>query len=126
MEQYEARQDQLEIETAQRVGEIRAAAEDRLKEMEEMLKAKEKLLRGGGEFWHQKEAEFDAQSAELNLKMHQLNEELFAQKQELAGKEKQLNEFRLSLEKDNSVRVNEIEKLKIELTRAIMEYKNRK
>ena len=58
--------------------------------------------------------------------MHQLNEELFAQKQELAGKEKQLNEFRLSLEKDNSVRVNEIEKLKIELTRAIMEYKNRK
>ena len=123
---YETRQDKLETETAGRIEEIRRAAEAKLKDMEEMLKAKEKLVQEGGVFWRQKQAELDAQNSELNMKMHRFNEELFAQKQELSGKEKQLHEYRLGLEKDNAARMSEIEKLKVELTRAIMDYKSRK
>ncbi|OGS08375.1 MAG: hypothetical protein A2270_02815 [Elusimicrobia bacterium RIFOXYA12_FULL_51_18] len=123
---YETKRNKLEIEAAGRVEEIRRAAEARLKDMEEMLKAKEKLVQEGGVFWRQKQAELDAQNSELNMKMHRFNEELFAQKQELSGKEKQLHEYRLGLEKDNAARMSEIEKLKVELTRAIMDYKSRK
>ena len=71
VEGYAVRQDKIEIETAGRVDEIRKAAETRLKEMEEMLKAKEKLLRDGLELGRQKEAELDAQNSEMNIKMHQ-------------------------------------------------------
>jgi len=124
--EYESRQEKLEMETAARIEEVRAAAEARFKEMDAMLKAKENLLREGAEFWRQKESELDAQNSEVNMKMHRFNEELFAQKQELSAKEKQLNEYRLGLEKDHAARLHDIENLKIELTRAIMEYKNRK
>jgi hypothetical protein len=126
MGEYEAREEKLEKEAAQRIEAVRRDAEDRILGMEEALKAKEKLIREGGEFWRQKQAELDEQHAGLNRKINAFNEDIYAQKRALSERENALNAEQLVREKAVSARMAEIEKLKVELTRTIVEYKQRK
>jgi len=108
------------------VGEEKARSEARVKQLEDLLTAKEKLLADGDKFYRQKQMELDAMQSDLNQRVNKFNTELFAQKQELSEKEKGLNEYRLGLEKDHASRTSELEKMKAELTRVIMDYKGRK
>jgi hypothetical protein len=94
--------------------------------METMLKSKDSLVRQGGDFWRQKQAELDAQHSALNMKINAFNEEIFAQRQTLSERENVLNAQQLEREKDLAARMSEIQKLKVELTKAIAEYKSRK
>jgi chromosome segregation ATPase len=106
--------------------EEKARTEARLKQLEELLEAKEKLLADSARFCRQKQLELDKTHAELNQRLSKFNEELYAQKQELSEKEQSLSDYRLKLEKEYSIKAGELEQMKAELTRAIMDYKGRK
>jgi len=100
--------------------------EARVKQLEELLAAKERLLADGENIYRQKQLELDAMHSKLNESIARFNEELFSQKQALGGKEKELNDFRLKLEKDYAAKASDLEKMRTELAHAIMEYKSRK
>ena len=104
----------------------KARAEERVSQLEELLAAKEKLLADSDKFCRQKQLDLDKVHADLNLRVNKFNEELFAQKQELNDREKDLNEYRLKLEKEYAFKASELEPMKAELSRAILEYKGRK
>ncbi|MHB0995794.1 MAG: coiled-coil domain-containing protein [Elusimicrobiales bacterium] len=104
----------------------KARNEARVKQLESLLSAKEKMLTDADKFYRQKQLELDSLHASLNQRVSEFNEDLFAQKQALGEKERALNDHRLKLEKDYSVRAAELEQMKAELSRAIMEYKGRK
>jgi len=106
--------------------EEKARAEERVKQLEELVAAKEKLLADSDRFCRQKQLELDKVHADLNLRVSKFNEELFAQTQELSDREKALNEYRLKLEKDYAFKASELEQMKGELSRAILEYRGRK
>jgi hypothetical protein len=76
--------------------------------------------------YRQKQFELDRMHAEFNQRVNAANEELFAQKQAAADKEKAVNENGLKLEREHAAKMAEMEKMKAELSRAIIEYKNRK
>ena len=99
---------------------------ERVKQLEELLSAKEKMLADADKFYRQKQLDLDEMHTELNQRVNKFNEDLFAQKQELGEKEKALNDYRLRLEKDYAVKVAELEQMRAELSRAIMDYKGRK
>jgi predicted nucleic acid-binding Zn-ribbon protein len=104
----------------------KARYEARVKQLEDLLAAKERLLADGENIYRQKQLELDAMHAKLNESIGRFNEELFSQKQALGGKEKELNDFRLKLEKDYAAKASDLEKMRTELAHAIMEYKGRK
>ena len=104
----------------------KARYEARVKQLEDLLAAKERLLADGENIYRQKQLELDAMHAKLNESIGRFNEELFSQKQALGGKEKELNDFRLKLEKDYAAKASDLEKMRTELAHAIMEYKSRK
>jgi hypothetical protein len=106
--------------------EEKARAEERVSQLEELLAAKEKLLSDSDKFCRQKQLELDKVHADLNLRVNKFNEELFAQTQDLSDREKALNEYRLKLEKDYAFKASELEQMKGELSRAILEYRGRK
>ncbi len=106
--------------------EEKARSDARVKQLETLLSAKEKLMAEGDSFYRQKQLELDGLHAALNMRVNKFNEELFAQKQALSEKEKELNEAKLKLEKDYSLKTAELEQMKTELTRAIADYKGRK
>jgi len=123
---YEDRQAKLEKETMARVEELKREYESRLREMDELLRSKDSLMREGGDLWRQKQAELDAQHSSLNTKINAFNGEMFAQRQALSERENTLNAQQLAREKDLAARMSEIQTLKVELTRTIADYKNRK
>jgi phage host-nuclease inhibitor protein Gam len=123
---YKARHAKLEEDARQSVAELTASYDAKIKDMEELLKAKEKLIQDSEEFWSRKQTEVDKAHSDFNLRINKFNEELFAQKQELGEKETELNDYRLKLEKEYAAKNAEMEKMKAELTRAIIDYKNRK
>lgn len=106
--------------------EEKARTENRVKQLEDLLEAKEKLLADSDRFCRQKQLELDKTHAELNQRLSKFNEELYAQKQALSEKEQSLSDYRLKLEKEYSIKAGELEQMKAELTRAIMDYKGRK
>jgi len=103
--------------------EEKARNEARLAQLEELLEAKEKLLADREKQFRQKQLELDGMNEDFNRRADKFNEELFAQKRSLAEKEQALNDHRLGLEKDYSVKAQELEQMKAELTRAIMDYR---
>jgi hypothetical protein len=115
-----AEQDQRFREAA---AEEKARSEARLAQLEELLETKEKLLADREKQFRQKQLELDGMNEEFNRRADKFNEELFAQKRSLAGKEQGLNDFRLNLEKDYALKAQELEQMKAELTRAIMDYR---
>ena len=122
---YKARQEKLENEARRKMGDLVSSYEAKVKAMEELVSNKEKLIQDSEDFWGKKQAEVDKAHADFNLRVNKFNEELFAQKQALGEKENALNDYRLKLEKEYSARNAEIEKMKAELTRAILDYKSR-
>ena len=106
--------------------EEKARTEARVKQLEDLLEAKEKLLADSDRFCRQKQLELDKTHAELNQRLSRFNDELYAQKQALSEKEQSLSDYRLKLEKEYSIKAGELEQMKAELTRAIMDYKGRK
>ena len=104
----------------------RTASDARVKQLEDLLAAKETLMAEGDKFYRQKQLELDGMHSAFNQGVNKANEELFAQKQALSEKEKALNDYRLKLEKESAARNAEAENMKAELTRAILEYKRRK
>jgi hypothetical protein len=121
-----ARREAREKAFADELARTRTACDQRVKQLEELLSAKEKLMADSDGLYRRKQLELDALHADFNQSVNRFNEELFAQKQALSEKEKALNEYRLKLEKEYSGRNSEVEKLRAELSRAIIEYKNRK
>ena len=118
----EAREKAFESETAR----LKETYEAKVARLSEMLSAKEGLMAEEDRMYRQKQLELDRMHAEFNLRVNSLNEEMFAQKQALADKEKSLNEFKLKLELEYAAKAAEADKMKAELSRAILEYKNRK
>ncbi|MDA8243766.1 MAG: hypothetical protein M0025_06555, partial [Elusimicrobia bacterium] len=108
------------------VAEEKARNEARIKQLEELLAAKERLLSDGDKFYRQKQLELDGMHDQFNKNVNRFNEELFAQKQELSEREKALNERRLKLEEEHAARNAELETMKAELARAIASYRSRK
>jgi hypothetical protein len=106
--------------------EEKARTEARVKQLEELLGAKEMLLADSDRFCRQKQLELDKTHAELNQRLSKFNDELYTQKQALSEKEQSLSDYRLKLEKEYSIKAGELERMKAELTRAIMDYKGRK
>jgi chromosome segregation ATPase len=104
----------------------KARADERVKQLEELLAAKEQLLADSDKFCRQKQLDLDKMHADFNQRVNKFNEELFSQKQVLNDQEKDLNEYRLKLEKEYSFKSSELEQMKGELSRAILEYKGRK
>jgi hypothetical protein len=105
--------------------EEKARGDARIKQLESLLSAKEKLLAEGDKFYRQKQLELDNLHAALNMRVNGFNQEIFSQKQELSEKEKELNEYRLKLEKDYANKNSELEQMKAELSRAIIDYRKR-
>jgi len=108
------------------VASEKARSESRVKQLEDLLAAKEKMLADADKFYRQKQLDLDTMHTELNLRVNKFNEDLFAQKQELGEKEKSLNDYRLKLEKDYAAKAAELEQMRAELSRAILDYKGRK
>ena len=104
----------------------REAFEAREKQLEDLLTAKEKLLADGDRLYRQKQLELDGMHAEFNRRVSRFNEDLFAQERAVSEKEKAVNEYRLTLEKEYAVKAAELEKMRGELNRVILEYKTRK
>ncbi|MBU2573379.1 MAG: hypothetical protein KKH28_04805, partial [Elusimicrobia bacterium] len=123
LREYHARQEKLEKEAAGKLEETRREYGARLKELEEALQAKEARMRENEELWRRKQLELESG---LNAGRNRLNADMLAGEQALAGKEKKLISRNLDLEKEYSAKTAEIENLRIELTRVIMDYKNRK
>jgi hypothetical protein len=121
-----ARRDAREKAFAAELEQTRAACDARVKQLEGLLGAKEKLLADGDRFYRQKQLELDGLHSDFNQDVNKFNEELFAQKQALSEKEKALNDYRLKLEKEDAARNSETEKMRAELSRAILDYKSRK
>ena len=109
----------------EQAAEEKARADARIKQLENLLAAKEKLLADSDKFYRQKQLELDSLHAGLNMRLNGFNEDMFAQKQELSEKEKSLNEFRLKLEKEYALKNSELERMKAELSRAIIEYRKK-
>jgi len=105
--------------------EDKARSDARVKQLESLLSAKEKLLADSDRFYRQKQLELDSLHAGLNIRVNGFNEAIFAQKQELGEKEKALNEYRLKLEREYALKTSELEQMKAELTRAIMDYRKK-
>jgi len=105
--------------------EEKARGDARIKQLESLLSAKERLLAEGDKFYRQKQLELDGLHASFNMRVNGFNQDIFAQKQELAEKEKALNDYRLKLEKDYAIKTSELEHMKGELTRAIIDYRNK-
>ncbi|OGR80217.1 MAG: hypothetical protein A2X32_06130 [Elusimicrobia bacterium GWC2_64_44] len=103
--------------------EEKARSEARLAQLEELLEAKEKQLADREKQFRQKQLELDGMNEDFSRRADKFNEELFAQKRALSEKEQALNDHRLNLEKDYSLKSQELEQMKAELTRAIMEYR---
>ncbi|MDD2805463.1 MAG: hypothetical protein PHV33_07895 [Elusimicrobiales bacterium] len=103
--------------------EEKARSEARLAQLEELLEAKEKLLADREKQFRQKQLELDGMNEDFNRRADKFNEELFAQKRALSEKEQALNDHRLNLEKDYSLKSQQLEQMKAELTRAIMDYR---
>ncbi|MCX5784795.1 MAG: hypothetical protein NTX59_03820 [Elusimicrobia bacterium] len=125
LEEHRSRQGALERDYAVKFETSRKEAASRIKQLEEMLSAKENLMAESDKLYSAKQAELDKRRAELNLRLSRINEEMSAQKHVLDEKEKELNEHRLELEKEHAAKMASAEKLKAELTRTILEYKNR-
>jgi hypothetical protein len=123
---YKARQEKLEGETRLKISELVSANEAKLRDMQEVVKAKEKLIQESEDFWGRKQAEVDKAHSDFNLRINKFNEELFEQKQALGEREKALNEYRLKLEKEYAQKSAETENMKAELTKTIIAYKQRK
>jgi len=64
----------------------KARNEARVKQLEALLSAKEKMLAEADKFYRQKQLELDSLHASLNQRVSEFNEDLFAQKQALADK----------------------------------------
>ncbi|MDP2866541.1 MAG: hypothetical protein Q8O90_09875, partial [Elusimicrobiota bacterium] len=105
--------------------EEKARGDARIKQLESLLSAKEKLLADGDKFYRQKQLELDGLHNSLNMRINGFNQDIFAQKQELSEKEKALNEFRLKLEKEYALKNSELERMKAELSRTIIEYRKK-
>ncbi|PIS47581.1 MAG: hypothetical protein COT17_02675, partial [Elusimicrobia bacterium CG08_land_8_20_14_0_20_51_18] len=97
----------------------------RLKQMEENVLALEKNLSEKNEILAAKKNEFAAMETRLNEKMAGLDGEMRESRSGRATREKAMEESQLKLEKDYAKKEAEIEKLRIELTRAIAKYKGR-
>ncbi|OGS05398.1 MAG: hypothetical protein A3I76_04385 [Elusimicrobia bacterium RIFCSPLOWO2_02_FULL_61_11] len=105
--------------------EEKARGDARIKQLESLLSAKEKLLADGDKFYRQKQLELDSLHSSLNMRINGFNQDIFAQKQELSEKEKALNEYRLKLEKEYALKNSELERMKAELSRTIIEYRKK-
>ena len=103
----------------------KARSDARIKQLETLLSAKEMLLADSDKFYRQKQLELDSLHNSFNMRVNGFNEDIFAQKQALSEKEKAVNEFRLKLEKDYALKASELEGMKAELTRAIIEYRKK-
>jgi len=103
----------------------KARSDARIKQLTDLLAAKETLLAEGDRFYRQKQLDLDGMHADLNMRVNKFNEEIFVQKQELGEKEKALNEYRLELEKNYALKTSELEHMKAELTRAIIDYRKK-
>ncbi len=106
--------------------EEKARSEERIRQLEELVSAKEKLLAESDRFYRARQMELDGIHASLNMRINEFNKELFARKQELSDKEKELNDLKLSLETEHSEKVAELERMKSELAMVIKEYRSRK
>ena len=105
--------------------EEKARGDARIKQLESLLSAKERLLAEGDKFYRQKQLELDGLHASFNMRVNGFNQDIFAQKQELSEKEKALNEYRLKLEKEYALKNSELERMKAELSRTIIEYRKK-
>ena len=121
-----ARRDIREKAFEEELARTRTTGEARVTQLENLLAAKEKLMAEEDRVYRQKQLELDAMHSEMNLRVNKFNEELFVQKQALGEKEKVLNDYRLKLEKEYAIKAAELENMKAELSRAIMDYKNKK
>ena len=121
-ERREVRERAFEAE----LGKAKADSDARVKQLTDLLAAKEKLMADEDRIYRQKQLELDGMHSDMNLRVNKLNEDLFEQKQALGEKEKELNDYRLKLEKEYAAKTAETEKMRAELSRAIMEYKSRK
>lgn len=99
--------------------EEKARSETRVKQLEDLVSTKEKLLAENDRFHKQKQLELDSMRADLNMRLSESNENLLA-------KENALNDLRLQLEKEYALKEAELGSMKSELARAIRDYKNRK
>ena len=115
-----------EAEFERELAQARGSFEARVRQLEDLLTAKEKLMEDGDRFYRQKQLELDGMHGEFNQRVNKFNEELFAQKQAVGEKEKAVNDYRLKLEKEYAAKAAETEKMKGELSRVILEYKARK
>ena len=123
---YKARQEKLEGEARKKLNELAAANEAKIRGMQEVVEAKEKLIQESEDFWGRKQAEVDKAHSDFNLRINRFNEELFEQKQALGERDKALNDYRLKLEKEYALKNAETENMKAELTKTIIAYKQRK
>ncbi|MDA8244166.1 MAG: hypothetical protein M0025_08620, partial [Elusimicrobia bacterium] len=104
----------------------KARNEERIRQLEELVSAKEKLLAESDRFYRARQMELDGIHAGLNMRVNEFNKELFARKQELSDKEKELNDLKLALETEHSGKLAELERMKAELALVIKDYKSRK
>ena len=104
----------------------KARNEERIRQLEELVSAKEKLLAESDRFYRARQMELDGIHASLNMRVNEFNKELFARKQELSDKEKELNDLKLALETEHSEKLAELERMKAELALVIKDYKSRK
>ncbi|HBE88621.1 MAG TPA: hypothetical protein DDW67_05710, partial [Elusimicrobia bacterium] len=124
--EFQKRQLELEEGYFKQVEQTRKDYEERLARLEELAGSKDRMLKEREAVYGRKQLELDARQAELATRAAAIDQEIGEMRRADAARERDLEARRLELDKEYARKSAELEKMRIELSRAIAEYKGKK
>ncbi|MDT8286035.1 MAG: hypothetical protein RQ748_02905, partial [Elusimicrobiales bacterium] len=124
--EFQKRQLELEEGYFKQVEQTRKDYEERLARLEELAGSKDRMLKEREAVYGRKQLELDARQGELAARAAAVDQEIGEMRRSAAARERDLEARRLELDKEYARKSSELEKMRIELSRAIAEYKGKK
>ncbi|KAF0127004.1 MAG: hypothetical protein FD189_769 [Elusimicrobia bacterium] len=124
--EFQKRQLELEEGYFRQVGQTRKDYEERLARLEELAASKDRTLKEREAVYGRKQLELDARQGELSIRAAAIDQEIGEMRRADAARERDLESRRLELDKEYARKSAELEKMRMELSRAIAEYKGKK
>ncbi len=124
--EFQKRQLELEDGYFKQVEQTRKDYEERLARLEELAVSKDRMLRERESVYGRKQLDLDARQAELATRAAAIDREIGEMRRADAARERDLEARRLELDREYARKSAELEKMRIELSRAIAEYKGKK
>ena len=116
---------EIENEYICKIEDIRHEYDVKLEKMSGLIKEKDEFISRKEKFMEQRQEEERRHQNLLNQKIENLNTAIAEERRRLSEKEKIVDKKILDSEIENSKKMNELEKMKMELSRVIQDYKKK-